>query len=86
MKMLANDEYVLDVCTELEHYHKKYFLLLKRTVWIHPLRLDNARYIDVMFFQVLHILCNIMDQNVLSQLFLIYLLWFIDFSYSIHIS
>ncbi|VDN45569.1 unnamed protein product [Gongylonema pulchrum] len=52
MKMLANDEYVLDVCTELEHHQKSYFLLLKRTVWIHPLRLDNARYIDVMFFQV----------------------------------
>uniref|UniRef100_A0A0R3S326 MyTH4 domain-containing protein n=1 Tax=Elaeophora elaphi TaxID=1147741 RepID=A0A0R3S326_9BILA len=52
IKMLANDEYVMDVCTELEHNQKQYFLLLKRTVWIHPLRLDNARYIDAMFFQV----------------------------------
>ncbi len=52
MKLLANDEYVLDVCTELEHKHKQFFLLLKRTVWIHPLRLDNPLYIDVMFFQV----------------------------------
>ncbi|VDK50808.1 unnamed protein product [Anisakis simplex] len=53
MKLLSNDEYILDVCTELEHQKKDYFLLLKRTVWIHPLRLDNSLYIDVMFFQVL---------------------------------
>ncbi|CAG9530057.1 unnamed protein product [Cercopithifilaria johnstoni] len=52
IKMLANDEYVMDVCTELEYNQKQYFLLLKRTVWIHPLRLDNARYIDAMFFQI----------------------------------
>ncbi|VDM92703.1 unnamed protein product [Litomosoides sigmodontis] len=52
IKMLANDEYVMDVCTELEYNQKQYFLLLKRTVWIHPLRLDNALYIDAMFFQV----------------------------------
>uniref|UniRef100_F1KSK8 Myosin-XV n=1 Tax=Ascaris suum TaxID=6253 RepID=F1KSK8_ASCSU len=52
MKLLSNDEYILDVCTELEHQKKDYFLLLKRTVWIHPLRLDNNLYIDVMFFQV----------------------------------
>ncbi|VDN04137.1 unnamed protein product [Thelazia callipaeda] len=51
IKMLANDEYIMDICTKLEHDQKQYFLLLKRTVWIHPLRLDNARYIDVMFFQ-----------------------------------
>lgn len=52
MKLLANDEYILDISTELEHKQKEFFLLLKRTVWIHPLRLDNDLYIDVMFFQV----------------------------------
>ncbi|VDN59410.1 unnamed protein product [Dracunculus medinensis] len=52
MKLLSNDEYILDICTELEHKKKEYFLLLKRTVWIHPLRLDNILYIDVMFFQI----------------------------------
>lgn len=53
--MLANDEYVMDVCTELEYNQKQYILLLKRTVWIHPLRLDNALYIDAMFFQVIYL-------------------------------
>lgn len=52
MKLMANDEYILDVTTELEFKRRDYFLLLKRTVWIHPLRLDNDLYIDVMFFQV----------------------------------
>lgn len=52
MKLLATDDYILDVTTELEHKQKEYFLLLKRTVWIHPIRLDNSLYIDVMFFQV----------------------------------
>jgi len=50
MKLMANDEYILDVTTELEFKRRDYFLLLKRTVWIHPLRLDNDLYIDVMFF------------------------------------
>ncbi len=52
MKLLATDDYILDVTTELDHKQKEYFLLLKRTVWIHPIRLDNQLYIDVMFFQV----------------------------------
>ena len=52
MKLISNDEYVLDVCTELDEKNRQFFLLLKRTAWIHPLRLDNSLYIDVMFFQV----------------------------------
>lgn len=52
MKLLSNDEYILDITTDLESKNFLYFLLLKRTVWIHPLRLDNELYIDVMFFQV----------------------------------
>jgi len=52
MKLLATDDYILDVTTELDHKQKEYFLLLKRTVWIHPIRLDNQLYIDVMFFQL----------------------------------
>lgn len=53
MKLLGGGEYVLDVTTELEGGAKDFFLLLKRTVWIHPLRRDHALYVDVMFFQVM---------------------------------
>lgn len=53
MRLLSNDEYVLDICTDLERNNRNYFLLLKRTAWIHPIRLDNELYIDVLFFQVL---------------------------------
>ncbi|CAJ0583911.1 unnamed protein product, partial [Mesorhabditis spiculigera] len=49
----ANDEYVLDICTEMEHKNKEFEFILRRTVWIHPLRLDNIMYIDVMFHQIL---------------------------------
>ena len=52
MKLLSGGDYVLDVTTELEAQGKDFFLLLKRTVWIHPLRRDNGLYIDVMFFQL----------------------------------
>lgn len=58
MKLLSNDEYILDITTDLEYKKKDYFLLLKRTVWIHPLRLDNELYIDVTFFQV-RITCTV---------------------------
>ncbi|CAJ0945211.1 unnamed protein product, partial [Mesorhabditis belari] len=49
----ANDEYVLDICTEMEHKNKSFDFLLRRAVWIYPLRLDNMMYIDVMFNQLL---------------------------------
>ncbi|KAK0396293.1 hypothetical protein QR680_001659 [Steinernema hermaphroditum] len=51
MKLLSNDEYIMDVITELEQRTEEYFLMLKRTVWIHPLRFDNPLYIDMLFFQ-----------------------------------
>lgn len=83
MKLLSNDEYILDVCTELEHQKKDYFLLLKRTVWIHPLRLDNNLYIDVMFFQVIQFLyhpdkkVHYLSRNIFThRTVLIRLVWF----------
>uniref|UniRef100_A0A1I7WYG8 MyTH4 domain-containing protein n=1 Tax=Heterorhabditis bacteriophora TaxID=37862 RepID=A0A1I7WYG8_HETBA len=48
----SNDEYILDICTELEHKKLKFYFLLKRMVWVLPLRLDNPVYIDAMFFQI----------------------------------
>ncbi|KAL6722503.1 hypothetical protein Aduo_017620 [Ancylostoma duodenale] len=48
-----NDDYILDICTELEHKRQQFHFLLKRCTWVHPLRLDHPVYIDVMFFQVL---------------------------------
>lgn len=49
--MLDNSDYILDVCTEQEMKEKSIIFLLKRTVWLHPLRFDNQLYIDVMFHQ-----------------------------------
>uniref|UniRef100_A0A0N4WSV1 MyTH4 domain-containing protein n=1 Tax=Haemonchus placei TaxID=6290 RepID=A0A0N4WSV1_HAEPC len=48
----ANDDYILDICTELEHKRVPFHFLLRRCTWVHPLRLDHPVYIDVMFFQV----------------------------------
>ncbi|KFD55371.1 hypothetical protein M513_03711 [Trichuris suis] len=53
MRILSNDEYILDVTTELENNGLDYFILLKRIVWMHPLRKDSELYTDIMFFQVL---------------------------------
>lgn len=59
MKMLNNDEYVLDVITELEAKETNndsisdYILILTRNVWIHPLRIDNQLYTDALFFQIM---------------------------------
>lgn len=52
MKILNNDEYIMDVTTELDVANEEYILLLTRSVWISPLRADNPLYIDVLFFQV----------------------------------
>lgn len=48
----ANNDYILDICTELEHQRQQFCFLLKRCTWVHPLRLDDHVYIEVMFFQV----------------------------------
>ncbi|KRX63935.1 Unconventional myosin-XV [Trichinella sp. T9] len=53
MRILSNDEYILDITSELEEMKREYFLLLKRIVWMHPLRKDSELYTDIMFFQVL---------------------------------
>ncbi|CDW54393.1 MyTH4 and SH3 9 domain containing protein [Trichuris trichiura] len=52
-QILSNDEYILDVTTELENNGLDYFILLKRIVWMHPLRKDSVLYTDIMFFQIL---------------------------------
>ncbi|XP_043245681.1 unconventional myosin-XV-like isoform X2 [Amphibalanus amphitrite] len=49
---LARHEYVLDVTTELERNEQMFHLVLCRTVWSLPLRLDSAPYLDVLFSQV----------------------------------
>lgn len=52
--MLNNDEYIMDVITELELKEEEYALMLTRSAWISPLRTDNWLYVDVLFFQVYH--------------------------------
>ncbi|KAK6765864.1 hypothetical protein RB195_025653 [Necator americanus] len=52
MEYCNNDDYILDICTELEHKRQQFHFLLKRCTWVHPLRLDHPVYIDVLFFQV----------------------------------
>uniref|UniRef100_A0AC34F7I7 MyTH4 domain-containing protein n=1 Tax=Panagrolaimus sp. ES5 TaxID=591445 RepID=A0AC34F7I7_9BILA len=52
LRVLSNDEYILDITSELETRNEKFILILTRTVWIHPMREDNDLYIDVLFFQV----------------------------------
>lgn len=52
LRVLNNDQYILDVTTELDSKNERYTLILTRTVWIHPLREDNQLYIDVLFFQI----------------------------------
>lgn len=47
-----NDDYILDICAELEHKKIAFHFILRRSVWVHPLRLDNAAYIDAMFYEV----------------------------------
>lgn len=53
MKSLNNDEYILDVTTELDARNEEYILILTRSVWIHPLRQDSALYADALFFQIM---------------------------------
>uniref|UniRef100_A0A1I7T3H3 PAX-interacting protein 1 n=1 Tax=Caenorhabditis tropicalis TaxID=1561998 RepID=A0A1I7T3H3_9PELO len=48
-----NDNYLMDIITESEHKKLPFQFHLKRTVWVHPLRYDNAAYIDSMFDQVI---------------------------------
>ena len=48
----SNGDYILDICTEMEHKVQAFQFILRRSVWVHPLRLDNPIFIDVMFFQV----------------------------------
>ncbi|GMT35451.1 hypothetical protein PFISCL1PPCAC_26748, partial [Pristionchus fissidentatus] len=48
-----NDEYLLDISTELEQKKTGYSFHLRRAVWLHPLRLDSALYIDCMYYQIL---------------------------------
>uniref|UniRef100_A0A0N5AY33 MyTH4 domain-containing protein n=1 Tax=Syphacia muris TaxID=451379 RepID=A0A0N5AY33_9BILA len=68
MKMISNDEYILDICTSMEMNNKEYLFILKRTVWIHPLRLDNDLYIDFMFFQVSQEqVVNLVPKSVLAE-------------------
>ncbi|GMR61444.1 hypothetical protein PMAYCL1PPCAC_31639 [Pristionchus mayeri] len=50
---VKNDEYLLDIATELEHKKTAYTFHLRRAVWLHPLRLDSALYIDCMYYQIL---------------------------------
>lgn len=52
MRVASNDEYILDICTMMEHRNVDYVFILRREVWIHPLRIDSALYIDAMFYQV----------------------------------
>lgn len=52
LRVLNNDEYILDMISELESRNEKFTLILTRTVWIYPLREDNEFYINTLFFQI----------------------------------
>uniref|UniRef100_A0AC34Q1U1 Uncharacterized protein n=1 Tax=Panagrolaimus sp. JU765 TaxID=591449 RepID=A0AC34Q1U1_9BILA len=52
LRVLNNDEYILDVISELDSRNENFTLILTRTVWIYPLREDNELYINTLFFQM----------------------------------
>ncbi|KAJ1345947.1 hypothetical protein KIN20_000589 [Parelaphostrongylus tenuis] len=70
LECCANNDYVLDICTELEHKHQQFYFLLKRCTWVHPLRMDDQVYIDVMFYQVVsdYLLGSYLTRQVGGQL------------------
>uniref|UniRef100_A0AC35U717 Unconventional myosin-XV n=1 Tax=Rhabditophanes sp. KR3021 TaxID=114890 RepID=A0AC35U717_9BILA len=53
MHIIANDAYILDETTKLTLENKKVMLVLKRNVWIQPLRFDNPLLIDALFSQII---------------------------------
>lgn len=61
MKPLRNDEYIMDVTTQLESRRRAanngeegdYLLILTRAVWLQPLRRDSQLYVDALFFQLM---------------------------------
>ncbi|KAL3095356.1 hypothetical protein niasHS_007455 [Heterodera schachtii] len=53
MHTLLNDEYVMDVCTELETRGDDFVLILTRSVWLHPIRRECDLCTDALFFQLL---------------------------------
>ncbi|CEF59852.1 Unconventional myosin-XV [Strongyloides ratti] len=53
MKIISNNQYILDITTKMTLEKKKIMLVLKRFVWISPLRFDNNLFIDAMFYQIL---------------------------------
>eukprot|EP00081_Caenorhabditis_elegans_P009581 NP_001294790.1 Heavy chain, Unconventional Myosin [Caenorhabditis elegans] len=65
-----NDNYLMDIITESEHKKLPFQFYLKRTVWVHPLRYDNAAYIDSMFDQVIddYLRGSLISTNSLGQL------------------
>ncbi|CAL2049495.1 unnamed protein product [Caenorhabditis brenneri] len=65
-----NDNYLMDIITESEHKKLPFQFHLKRTVWVHPLRYDNAAYIDSMFDQVIddYLRGSLISTNSLGQL------------------
>ncbi|CAI2356602.1 unnamed protein product [Caenorhabditis sp. 36 PRJEB53466] len=65
-----NDNYLMDIITEIEHKKLPFQFYLKRTVWVHPLRYDNAAYIDSMFDQVIddYLRGSLISTNPLGQL------------------
>ncbi|UMM40185.1 hypothetical protein L5515_016916 [Caenorhabditis briggsae] len=65
-----NDSYLMDIITECEHKKLPFQFHLKRTVWVHPLRYDNAAYIDSMFDQLIddYLRGSLISTNSLGQL------------------
>ena len=49
---LYKEQYILDVTTDLQRQGAIYYLIFCRSVWHHPLRLDNKLYIEVVFNQI----------------------------------
>jgi myosin-15 len=46
------DQYILDVTTDLVKQGAVFYLIFCRSVWHYPLRLDNKLYIEVVFNQI----------------------------------
>ncbi|CAI5456126.1 unnamed protein product [Caenorhabditis angaria] len=70
LQYCKNDDYIMDIITEMEHKKLSFQFFLKRTVWVHPMRFDNVAYIDSMFDQVIddYLRGSIISTNAFGQL------------------
>ncbi|CAB3401132.1 unnamed protein product [Caenorhabditis bovis] len=70
LQYCKNDDYILDIITDMEHKKLPYQFFFRRTVWVHPLRFDNTAYIDSIFDHVIddYLRGSMVSTNAHSQL------------------